>query len=54
VVAVTPYRDLADGTVQQGNSHVYGYSFQLNKSKTVRSISLPANGHVMILAMTVS
>jgi len=54
IVATTPYRDLANGTVQPGNFNVYGYSFKLESGKTVRSITLPKNPNVTILAMTLS
>ena len=54
VVTTTPYRDLANGTVQPTAVNVYGYSFNLNSKKTVQSITLPHNNDVMILAMTLS
>lgn len=46
------YRDKYNGTKDARTFHVYGYSFSLNSSKTVHSITLPANSKVVILAMT--
>ena len=31
--------------------HIFGYSFDLDNGKTVRSISLPTNRNVVVLAM---
>ena len=45
------YRDLANGTSDNRTFHVYGYSLALNSAKTVKSITLPSNGNVKILAM---
>jgi hypothetical protein len=44
------YRDVFDGTRDNRTFHVY--SLALNSAKTVRSITLPNNGNVAILAMT--
>jgi hypothetical protein len=46
------YRDLSNGTKDNRTFHVYGYSFALNPAKTVKSITLPNNGNVKILAVT--
>jgi uncharacterized repeat protein (TIGR01451 family) len=45
------YRDLANGGKDARTFHVYGYSFALNPTKTVKSITLPNNGSVKLLAM---
>ena len=54
VVTTTKYRDLTNGTVQSTPVNVYGYTFKLESKKTVRSITLPENNDVMVLAMTLS
>jgi hypothetical protein len=51
--AVTmPYRDLSNGTQDARTFYLYGYSFALNSSKKVSSITLPNNGNVVVLAIT--
>jgi hypothetical protein len=48
------YRDEYNGTKDSSstNFNVYGYSFALNSSKSVSSVKLPANSHVVVLAIT--
>jgi hypothetical protein len=41
------------GSVQSGSFDLYGYSFSLDSSKTVSSITLPINSNVEVLAITV-
>jgi streptogramin lyase len=53
-VVTTAYRDAADGNPQNGPFYLYGYSFALNTGKTVKSITLPSNGNIEILAMTLT
>jgi hypothetical protein len=48
------YRDNSTGTTDGRVFYLYGYSFTLNSSKTVRSITLPPNRNVVVLAMTLS
>jgi hypothetical protein len=48
------YRDLSNGTKDNRTFHVYGYRFALNPAKTVKSIRLPNNGKVKILAVTLT
>ncbi len=51
--AVTvPYRLTGDGETDDGTFHIFGYSFDLDGSKVVRSMSLPSNRNVVVLAMT--
>jgi hypothetical protein len=50
--ATMAYRDDNNGTQDNRSFYVYGYSFALNSSKTVQSITLPNDGNVEILAMT--
>ena len=52
-MAVTvPYRLTGDGETDDGTFHIFGYSFDLDSSKVVRSVALPRNRNVVILAMT--
>jgi alpha-mannosidase len=52
VAASMPYRLAGDGSKDSSTFHVYAYSFNLDSSKSVRSVSLPSNREVLILAMT--
>jgi F5/8 type C domain len=49
-----PHRDLYDGTEDNRTFNVYAYSFALNRTRMVRSITLPANNNVVVLAITLS
>ncbi len=52
-VAVTmAHRDISDGTTQVRTVDLYGYDFALNSSKTVSAITLPNNGSIEVLAIT--
>jgi hypothetical protein len=51
IAVSTSYRILSNGTKQNGPFNVYGYKFALNSGKTVKSITLPNNGNLEILAM---
>lgn len=54
-VAVTmAYRDTSAGTKDNRTFYVYSYSFAINNSKSVSSVTLPNNGNVMILALTLA
>jgi hypothetical protein len=47
------YRNNGGGTKDTGTSvNVYGYSFTLDETKTVKSVTLPNNGKVVVLAIT--
>ena len=46
------YRNTANGTKDSHAFYVYGYSFALDSSKTVSSITLPKNNSVVVLAIT--
>jgi subtilase family serine protease len=46
------YRDNSVGTVDTRPMTVYGYSFSLTRSKTVKSITLPKNVNVVVLAIS--
>jgi hypothetical protein len=46
------YRNSGNGTRDSGTAvNVYGYRFSLDATKTVKSISLPSNGNVLVLAL---
>lgn len=54
---VTPYRDAATGTEDNRVFNLYAYTFVLNSSKTVQSLTLPAkasSGGVIVLAATLT
>jgi hypothetical protein len=52
-VAVTmAYRDTAAGTQDNRTFYLYGYSFPLNSAKTASSITLPNDGDIVVLALT--
>jgi hypothetical protein len=46
------YRNSPDGTKDEEQFYVYGYSFNLNKTNTVKSVTLPGNPNVKIFALT--
>jgi hypothetical protein len=46
------YRDRGDGTRDNRTFHVYGYSLTLRPGKAVKSVTLPKNSRVKILAMS--
>ena len=53
--AVTmPYRDMFDGTKDSRTFDVYGYSFSLDATKTVSSITLPNDANIELLSATLS
>jgi hypothetical protein len=51
-VALTEsYRTIARGGIDHRNFYVYGYSIELNAGKSVRSVTLPNNRNVVVLAI---
>ena len=54
LVKTMAYRVGSGGSQQAGPVYLYGYSFAINSSKTVHSLTLPKNGNVVILAVDVS
>lgn len=44
------YRDNSGGGTTNGPLYLYGYSFALNSSKTVESITLPSDGNVELVS----
>ena len=51
--AKLPYRDTYSGGRDSRTFYLYNYKFSLNNTKTVKSIQLPNNANVQIMAMTV-
>jgi hypothetical protein len=51
IAASMTYRDRGNGTQNTVGTYLYRYSFQLDSSKIVSSITLPNNANVEILAM---
>jgi hypothetical protein len=49
---VMGHRNSSDGTADNRTFYLYGYSFNLNSTKTATSIRLPNNGNVMIAAIS--
>ena len=48
------YRDAFDGTEGNGPLNLYEYSFPIKPGKTVESLTLPNNRHVVVLAVTLT
>jgi hypothetical protein len=54
-LAVTmPYRDSRNGKRDNQESYLYGYTFALNRAKSVQSLTLPGNRNVVVLAATLT
>jgi hypothetical protein len=54
IALATKYRNLDDGTTDARTFNVYAYGFALDSSKSVVSVTLPDNGTVRILAVTLA
>ena len=48
------YRNASNGTEGNGPLNLYEYTFPINPNKTVQSLMLPANRHVLALAVTLA
>ena len=48
------YRLAPSGATDNGTFYLYGYSFALNSAKTVKSLTLPNNRNVVVLAVDVT
>jgi Chitobiase/beta-hexosaminidase C-terminal domain/PQQ enzyme repeat len=48
------YRVSPNGTLDQRTFYLYGYTFTLNNAKTVKSLALPSNTNVVMLAATLT
>jgi hypothetical protein len=51
VAVATAYRLNRSGIPESGPFNVYGYTFALDPTKTVQSLTLPANPNVVVLAL---
>ncbi len=51
---VMPYRNAANGTRDNRKFELYQYTFALNNTKTVSTITLPANNNVKVFAVTLT
>jgi hypothetical protein len=54
IAIVMPYRISRSGAKDDRHFYLYGYSFALNRSKTVQSLTLPNNRDVVVLAATLT
>jgi alpha-mannosidase len=52
VAVEVPYRLNADGSKDSGKFYGYAYTFTLDSNKQVRSLSVPSNRDVLVLALT--
>ena len=48
---VEPYRLTSSGAIDNRTFYVYGYSFAIDATKTVKSLTLPATRNVVVLAV---
>jgi hypothetical protein len=46
------YRNFDNGTKDKRTFNLYAYHLALNPAKTVQSVTLPNNAHVLVLAAT--
>ena len=54
-VVTLPYRNYGGGSKDLNTTaSIYGYSFTLNQTKTVKSVTLPSNSSVVVLAMALA
>jgi len=52
VAVEMPYRLVADKSTEANSFYAHAYSFDLDKDKAVRSITLPSNQNVLVLGIT--
>jgi hypothetical protein len=53
IVTTMSYRDLSTGNSNNTTVNVYGYSFALDNTRVAKSLTLPNNSDVIVLAVTV-
>jgi hypothetical protein len=53
IVATMSYRDGSSGAPNNTTVHLYGYAFTLDNTRVARSLTLPDNGDVIVLGITV-
>ncbi len=54
IAATMPYRLTSSGGVDSSTTHVFGYLFALNNTKIAKSLKLPNNANVNVLAVTLA
>ncbi len=54
LAVVMPYRNSRNGARDEQESYLYGYTFALNRAKSVQSFTLPDNRNVVVLAATLT
>jgi ABC-type transport system involved in multi-copper enzyme maturation permease subunit len=54
IAVAMPYRNARDGTQDSSPFYLYGYLFSLDRTKTVRSFTLPENRNLVVLAATLT
>jgi hypothetical protein len=52
--ATEAYRLTSSGASDNRTFYLYGYTLAINSSKTVQSLALPNNSHVVVLALTLT
>ncbi len=52
IVSTTPYRNTGSGGRTTGNTYLYGYVLPTDVTKTVKSLTLPNNRNVVIVAVS--
>jgi hypothetical protein len=52
VAAEMPYRLTANGSKDANTFYAHAYSFVLDSSKVAKSVNLPGNANVLLLAAT--
>jgi predicted alpha-1,2-mannosidase len=53
-VATMPYRDTSSGGQDDTTNYLYGYSFNIDSSKAVQSLTLPNNRNVVVLGVALA
>jgi len=53
VVTTMPYRDVSSGAQNNTTVNLYGYGFTLDNTRVAMSLTLPNNGNVVVLGVTV-
>ena len=51
LAATMSYRDYSNGSTNGQTTYVYGYKFALNAGKTVKSLTLPSDSNLEVLAI---
>jgi hypothetical protein len=54
IARAMPYRNLSTGAKDNRTFNLYQYGFALNSAKTVKSLTLPSNANVAVVAITLT